>query len=94
MPPGTLVDSNVLLDIMTEDPVWAAWSSQALADAVEAGPVYINPVIYAEVSVRFTTVDAPEAALPPRDYRREPIPWAWPRRGRATQPMADSDAWA
>jgi predicted nucleic acid-binding protein len=73
--PGTLVDSNVLLDILTEDPSWSDWSSAALADAVEAGPVYLNPIIYSEVSVRFTTIEALEEALPPQDYRREPIPW-------------------
>ncbi|MFP5488788.1 MAG: type II toxin-antitoxin system VapC family toxin [Acidimicrobiia bacterium] len=73
---GTLVDSNVLLDILTEDPAWLAWSSDALAHAAETGPVYINPIVYSEVSVRFTTVEALEAALPSEDYRREPLPWA------------------
>lgn len=72
---GTLVDSNVLLDILTEDPVWQGWSTDALADAAEAGPIYINPIVYSEVSIRFSTVEALEAALPSRDYRREPIPW-------------------
>lgn len=76
MSDGTLVDSNVLLDILTEDPVWEDWSTDALADAAEAGPLYINPVVYSEVSIRFTTVEALEAALPPQDFRREPIPWA------------------
>lgn len=52
------------------------WSAGALADAAEAGPLYINPIVYAEVSIRFTTVEALEDALPPQDYRREPIPWA------------------
>jgi predicted nucleic acid-binding protein len=73
---GTLVDSNVLLDILTEDQAWQNWSSDALAEAAEAGPVYINPVIYSEVSVRFTTIEALEDALPRQDYGREPIPWA------------------
>ena len=73
---GTLVDSNVLLDIMTEDPVWLEWSSTALAQAAETGPLYINPVIYSEVSVRFTTIEALEDALPHQDYRRASIPWA------------------
>lgn len=73
---GTLVDSNVLLDILTEDPVWEAWSAGALADAAEAGPLYINPIVYSEVSIRFTTIEALEEALPSQDYRREPIPWA------------------
>ncbi len=76
MPQGTLVDSNVLLDILTEDQTWLGWSAEALADAAEAGPLYINPIIYAEVSIRFTTVEALEDALPSRDYRREPLPWA------------------
>jgi predicted nucleic acid-binding protein len=75
VPRGTLVDSNVLLDILTEDPVWLDWSSNALAEAAEAGPLFINPIIYAEVSIRFTTVEALEQALPYQDYRREPIPW-------------------
>ena len=73
---GTLVDSNVLLDILTEDPEWAGWSSDALADAADAGPLFINPIVYSEVSIRFTTVEALEDALPPQDFRREPIPWA------------------
>ncbi|MGB3410466.1 MAG: type II toxin-antitoxin system VapC family toxin [Microthrixaceae bacterium] len=76
MAEGTLIDSNVLLDILTEDPVWEDWSTAALADAAEAGPLYINPIVYSEVSIRFTTVEALEDALPPQDYRREPIPWA------------------
>lgn len=75
MADGTLVDSNVLLDIMTEDPVWENWSTNALASAAEAGPVYINPIVYSEVSIRFSTVEALGAALPPQDYRREAIPW-------------------
>jgi predicted nucleic acid-binding protein len=72
---GTLVDSNVLLDILTEDPAWEDWSIDALADAAEAGPLYINPIVYSEVSIRFTTIEALEEALPPQDYRRAPIPW-------------------
>lgn len=75
MPRGTLVDSNVLLDVLTEDRRWMVWSIDALAEAAEAKPLYINPVIYAEVSVRFTTIEALEDALPAQDYRREPIPW-------------------
>jgi hypothetical protein len=98
---GTMVDSNVLLDILTEDPKWMAWSQDALAGAAEAGPLSINPVIYAEVSIRFTTVEALEDALPSQDYRREPIPWAAAflagkvfrdyRRNKGTQPTALPD---
>ncbi|MFE9655297.1 hypothetical protein [Micromonospora sp. NPDC006431] len=53
----TLVDTNVLLDIFTEDPRWAEWSGDALAAALaaarDAGALVINPIVYAEVSMRF-----------------------------------------
>ena len=65
-----LVDSDVLLDVLTEDVGWLEWSSDALASAAEAGPLYINPVIYAEVSVRFSLIEDVDDALPPSDYRR------------------------
>jgi len=76
VPRGTLVDSNVLLDILTEDQHWSDWSASALAEAAEAGPLHINPIIFSEVSVRFSTVEALDDALPARDYRRDPLPWA------------------
>lgn len=76
MEAGTLVDSNVLLDVFTEDARWLEWSTEMLAAAAEAGPLYINPVIYAEVSVRFSRVEDLEDALPPGDFRRAPLPWA------------------
>jgi len=76
MAAGTLVDSNVLLDIFTEDATWLEWSTDALAAAAEAGPLCINPVIYAEVSVRFTRVEDLEAALPSAEFRRAALPWA------------------
>jgi predicted nucleic acid-binding protein len=73
--PGTLVDSNVLLDVLTQDESWLTWSSDALAAAAEVGPLFINPVIYAEVSVRFTRIEDLDDALPPSDYRRLALPW-------------------
>jgi hypothetical protein len=76
MSAGTLVDSNVLLDIFTEDPAWLDWSARSLAAAAESGPLYVNPVVYAEVSVRFTRVEDLEDALPAREFRRSPLPWA------------------
>ncbi len=71
----TLVDSNVLLDVLTEDPAWFAWSAAALADAADAGRLAINPLIYAEVSVGFDTIEALEDALPPAEFTRLPLPW-------------------
>lgn len=73
---GTLIDTNVLLDVLTEDTTWLAWSMNALAGAAEAGPLYINPMIYAEVSVRFSRVEDLDDALPAEHYRRAPLPWA------------------
>lgn len=76
MTAGTLVDSNVLLDILTEDPRWCDWSTTALIQAAEAGPLHINPVIYAEVSIRFSRLEELDEVLPPEEFRRDPIPWA------------------
>ena len=72
---GTLVDSNVLLDILTEDPDWLEWSASALAAAAETGPLYINPVVYAEVSAGFDRIEDLDDALPIDYYRRVALPW-------------------
>lgn len=71
---GTLVDSNVLLDLFTEDPQWLAWSEAQLADALDRGAVIINPLIYAEISIRFDQVEQLEQALP-AELEREALPW-------------------
>jgi predicted nucleic acid-binding protein len=54
----TLVDSNVLLDLVTKDSVWSAWSAAALNDVSIDGPLVINAVIYAELSTRYTTIES------------------------------------
>jgi hypothetical protein len=72
---GTLVDSNVLLDVLTEDPKWLSWSIDALAEAAESGPLWINPIIFAEVSVRFSRIEDVEDALPREHFRRAHLPW-------------------
>lgn len=73
--PGVLVDSNVLLDIAKEDPVWCEWSARTLAELADRAPLVINPIVYAEVSVGFATIEELNAALPPELYRRDPLPW-------------------
>jgi predicted nucleic acid-binding protein len=72
---ATLVDTNVLLDVLTEDAVWLDWSAAALVEAAESGPLWINPIVYAEVSVRFSRIEDLEGALPAHDYRRAQLPW-------------------
>lgn len=68
---GVLVDSNVLLDLFTDDPSWAAWSAARLAEAFDAGQVVIDPLVYAEISVAFDRIEALDAALPERLTREE-----------------------
>lgn len=72
---GTLVDTCVLLDVATSDPVWSEWSAQALASAVRRGPVLVNPIVYAEVSIGFDRIEDLDDALPPDIFRREPLPY-------------------
>jgi predicted nucleic acid-binding protein len=72
---GVLVDSNVLLDVMTEDPEWFAWSSAALERAAEHEVLIINPLVYAEVSVRFERIEELDEALPSTLFRRDELPW-------------------
>jgi len=72
---ASIVDSNVLLDVITEDPQWFQWSAAAIEEAAESSRLLINPVIYAEISVRFPTIEGLEAALPKGLLGREPIPY-------------------
>jgi predicted nucleic acid-binding protein len=72
---AVLIDSNVLLDLMTEDPRWFSWSSKALANAAETLRLVINPIIYAEVSIRYSQIEDLDAALPKAMIDREPIPY-------------------
>ena len=72
---STLVDSNVLLDIVLEDEEWLEWSAAMLADAARQGRVLINPVIYAEVSAPYEDIETMDRALPADYYIREPLPW-------------------
>jgi predicted nucleic acid-binding protein len=71
----TLVDANILLDVVTNDRAWFGWSAAALAAAADSSTLAINGVVYAEVSIGFARVEDLEAALPSDVFRREPIPW-------------------
>jgi predicted nucleic acid-binding protein len=96
-----LVDSNVIIDVMSRDPVWGAWSEAALADAADGGEIAINPIIYAEISLGFATMAALDAALGFGDFKRLALPYEagfvagrafveYRRRGGArTSPLPD-----
>lgn len=72
---AVLVDSNVLLDIATNDPEWAEWSTDALSRTADNAILVINPLVYAEVSIGFDAIEDLEAALPIDLYRREDLPY-------------------
>ncbi|MGD0431634.1 MAG: type II toxin-antitoxin system VapC family toxin [Acetobacteraceae bacterium] len=72
---AVLVDSNVLLDLMTEDPRWFSWSAAAVESAANTFRLIINAIVYAEVSVRYSRIEDLEAALPKGIIEREAIPY-------------------
>lgn len=98
---AVLVDSDVILDVATQDPRWYAWSAEAVGRLADRSILVVNPVIFAEVSVGFERVEDLDDALPAEIYRRNPLPFeaaflagksflACRRRGgRRTLPMPD-----
>jgi hypothetical protein len=72
---GVLVDSNILLDVATNDANWGEWSARVLAEVAEHATLVIDPIVYAEVSIGYSTIEALDAAIPPTLYRREALPW-------------------
>ena len=59
----TLVDTNILLDVVTDDPNWSDWSIEQLEAAALRGPLLINDVVYAELAVRYERIERLEAFL-------------------------------
>jgi len=70
-----LVDSNVLLDIFTKDEKWFEWSSSTLAELSERDLLYINPIIYSEISIGFDSIEELEGSLPSAYIQREDLPY-------------------
>lgn len=71
---GLLVDSNVLLDIFLDDPDWAGWSLAALANASNNSILYINQIIYTEISIGFNRIEELESALYKGGFQMLEIP--------------------
>jgi predicted nucleic acid-binding protein len=61
---GTVVDSSVLLDVFTEDPIWLTWSQARLVEAAQRGSLILNSVVLAEIAPRFSRIEALRDALP------------------------------
>ena len=72
---ATLVDSNVLFDFLTEDEEWFDWSSAMLQEAGNAGSVVINQIVYAEISVRYGTIEQLDDDLGLEYFVRASLPW-------------------
>jgi predicted nucleic acid-binding protein len=72
---AVLIDSDVLLDLMTEDPDWFPWSAAAVERAADRSRIVINAMIYAEISVRYSRIEDLEDALPKGMIEREAVPY-------------------
>ena len=72
--PKLLVDSNVLLDIFSDDPVWFAWSERMLSRYAQTHDLVINAVIYTELSISFERIEELEASLRAASIGVAPLP--------------------
>jgi predicted nucleic acid-binding protein len=72
---AVLVDSNVILDVATEDPRWGEWSAEQLERTADEAMLVINPLVYAEVSIGYATIEELEEVLPDELFRREALPY-------------------
>jgi hypothetical protein len=70
-----MLDTNVLLDILTADPKWLAWSTARFREASATGPVPINPIIYAELAAGFDSRADLDHWLQPSRFKRLPLPY-------------------
>jgi predicted nucleic acid-binding protein len=70
----TLVDSNVFIDVWSNDPNWRAWSQRLLEERCGAGPLLINDVIYAELSARFAAEEQLDAEISELNVALERLP--------------------
>jgi len=72
---ATLVDTNVLLDLLGVGSPWEDWSARQLLEARSGGSVVINPIVYAEMAAGFDTEPQLESALGPSRFERETLPF-------------------
>lgn len=71
---GVLVDANVILDVFLDDPNWADWSEATLNEYSQAGELYINSIIYTEISIGFGRIEELEDALQIAAFGMLPLP--------------------
>lgn len=71
-----LVDTNVLIDLLTDDPEWATWSTDAFCACLDHARVVIDTPVYGELAVRYDAVEALEQMIDAADLEREHVPWS------------------
>jgi predicted nucleic acid-binding protein len=71
-----LVDTNVLVDVLTDDPVWAEWSAGQLASLADRAALCINPIVYSELAMGFGSIEALDEAVDATALRREALPFS------------------
>ncbi|NTU53453.1 MAG: PIN domain-containing protein [Chlorobiaceae bacterium] len=71
---GLLVDSNIILDVFLDDPLWADWSEATLSEYASHTPLYINQIIYSEISIGFKKVEELEIAIASGGFQMLEIP--------------------
>ncbi len=71
---GVIVDSNIILDLVTDDPKWADWSESILDKLTDSSRLFINFVIYSEISIAFERIEDLEATLNASGFEMLDIP--------------------
>ena len=70
-----MIDSNVILDIVSQDREWFEWSCETVKSLAQGNVLVINAVIYSEVSIGYKNIEEVEDLFVPDYFIREPIPW-------------------
>jgi predicted nucleic acid-binding protein len=71
---GILVDSNIILDVFLNDPIWADWSESTLERYVHYAKLYINSIVYSEISISFELIEDLESAIAKAGFQMLEIP--------------------
>ena len=71
---GVLVDSNIVLDVFLNDPKWADWSESKLDEYDQLGILYINSIVYSEISIGFKRIENLESAIAKAGFQMLEIP--------------------
>jgi len=71
---GVLVDSNIILDVFLNDPIWADWSEDILEEYILHTTLYINSIVYSEISISFELIEDLETAITKAEFQMLEIP--------------------